>query len=95
VNELQASSGLAAKRPHLSHGPERSGVHAHYDFSPRAAIDGQDAIDAAPAEAQVEDLPRKKDAIRWQATDPGITAAGKPWATAALVVRGGAHGHIY
>jgi hypothetical protein len=53
----------APQRPHLTHGSERSRVDVHDDFSSHAEINGQSGIDAAPAEAQIEYLPRNKDAV--------------------------------
>ena len=53
----------APNRFHLTHGPERSCVDAHDDFSPHAAIKRLRDIEAASVEAQVADRPRENDAV--------------------------------
>jgi hypothetical protein len=63
LNKLQASSGVGSNRPDLTHGPERSCIDAHEQFSSRAASNRQSGIDAAAAEAQVANLPRKNDSL--------------------------------
>jgi hypothetical protein len=58
-------------------------------------INRQRSIDAASTEAQVADLPRKKDAIGWQATDLRVTRATESRTAAAIVIFAGAIRHVY
>jgi len=86
VNELHTNARGATNRPHLTQGPERSGIDSHNDFSSRTKINRQNGLNAASSEAQVAYPYRKKDAIGWEATDLRVTAARKSRATTAIVV---------
>jgi len=85
VDELYAGSKAVPNRPHLTYGSERSRVDAHDHFGSHAEINGQSGIDAAPAEAQIEYLPRNEDAVRWEATNLRLTTAFESRAMAAIV----------
>jgi len=67
----------------------------HEDFSSRAAFNRHGGIDAAPAEAQVADLPRKEDAVGWEETDLRDTSTTESRVTRAIVVRVGMLSHVY
>jgi len=85
MDELYAGSKAVPNSPHFTYGSERSRVDAHDHLSSHAAINGQSGIDAAPAEAQIEYLPRNKDAVRWEATNLRLTTAFESRAMAAII----------
>ena len=58
----------------------------HDDLSPRAAFNRHRGVDAASAQAQVADLPRKEKAVGWEETDLRDTSATESRVLGPIVV---------
>jgi hypothetical protein len=85
---------MAPTSPYFTHGPERSRVDVHDEFSSYAAFHRQSGVDATSAETKVAHLARKEDAVRWEATERCNTTAIESRMTGTIFVGVGALSHI-